>query len=275
MRALLAALLLLAGCVALGEAPVATDADYVEHRLQVPGVGFARLCLPRGGATQPLVLINHGSPSAAQRPSQSVASCWSDAVRFFTSRGHAVGLPLRRGYGVNGGIWAEAFGPCDSPDYVRAGREGARDIEAAWRFLAARPDVPAGPVTIVGQSAGGWAALALAASNPPGLGRVINMAGGRGGRRNDQPNSNCSPDRLVQAAGTFGTTARTPMLWVYTANDSYFDPGLAARMHYAFTAAGGQARLVALGPFRQDGHSLFFGTGGASIWGPVVEDFLR
>ena len=268
-------LLLLAGCVAAAEAPVATDADYTEQRLQVPGVGFVRLCLPRGGATRPLVLINHGSPTAARRPTQAVASCWSDAVRFFTGRGHAVGLPLRRGYGVNGGVWAEAYGPCHQADFATAGRESARDIEAAWRFLAARPDVPAGPVTLVGQSAGGWGVLALAAQNPSGLGRVISMAGGRGGRRAEQANNNCSPGALVAAAGEYGRTARAPMLWVYTANDSYFGPDLAAAMHRAFTAAGGVARLAAMAPFRQDGHSLFFGTDGVTIWGPLFEDFLR
>lgn len=267
--------LLLAACVAQGEAPVATGGDYVEHRLQVPGVGFTRLCLPTGGAIAPLVLINHGSPSAAQRPNQSVASCWSDAVRFFTSRGHAVGLPLRRGYGVNGGAWVEAYGPCDRADFATAGAEAARDIEAAWRFLAARPDVAPGPVIVVGQSAGGWGALALAARNPAGLGRVVNMAGGRGGRRDGQANANCSPDALVAAAGEIGATARVPMLWVYTANDSYFGPALAARMHRAFTAAGGQARLAAMGAYGQDGHSLFFGTGGVFIWGPLIEEFLR
>ena len=274
MRRLACLLLSLAACVPQ-EPPPATRADHAEHRLQVPGVGFTRLCLPRDGATRPLVLINHGSPGAAQRAGLNVASCDSEAVRFFTGRGHPVGLPLRRGYGVNGGARAEAYGPCEQADFARAGREGANDIEAAWRFLAARPDVPAGPVTIVGQSAGGWAALALAARNPPGLGRVVNMAGGRGGRRDGQANNNCSPDELVRAAGEFGATARVPTLWIYTANDSFFDPMLAGRMHRAFTTAGGQARLAAVGPFRQDGHTLFFGTGGSLVWGPMVEEFVR
>lgn len=268
-------LLVLAGCVPQ-QPPNAAQVDQSEHRLQVPGLGFTRLCLPRDGATRPLVLINHGSPtSAAQRQTMNVAACGAEAVRFFTDRGHAVGLPLRRGYGVNGGVWAEAYGPCDHADFASAGREGANDIEAAWRFLAARPDVPPGPVTVVGQSAGGWAALALAARNPPGLGHVVNMAGGRGGWRNGQANANCSPSALVRAAGEYGATARVPTLWIYTANDSFFDPALAGRMHEAFTAAGGRARLAALGPFRQDGHSLFFGMGGSLIWGPLVEEFVR
>jgi hypothetical protein len=46
-------------------------------------------------------------------------------------------------------------------------------------------------------------------------------------------------------------------------------------MHRAFTTAGGNARLAALAPYRQDGHSLFFGPGGVSIWGPLIEEFVR
>ncbi|WP_201451816.1 alpha/beta hydrolase family protein [Rhodovarius lipocyclicus] len=233
----------------------------------------ARLCLPEGGARRPLVLINHGSPpNAARRPSMTPASCQAEAVRFFLARGHAVAMPMRRGYGPSGGNWAEGFGPCNAPDYVRAGLEAARDMRAAIATLAARPDVPAGPVLVVGQSAGGWGTIALASRNPPEVAGYVNMAGGRGGHVDNIPNLNCAPDRLVEAAGRYGATARASMLWVYTANDSYFAPELARRMHAAFTAAGGQARFVAAAPFGTDGHGLFFGRGGSAIWGPLVTE---
>ncbi|RVT97962.1 hypothetical protein EOD42_06695 [Rhodovarius crocodyli] len=233
----------------------------------------ARLCLPQGGARRPLVLINHGSPAnAARRPAMTATSCGAEAVRFFLARGHAVGIPLRRGYGASGGNWAETYGRCDNADYVRAGLEGARDIRAAMTALTARPDVPAGLVLVVGQSAGGWASMALASQNPPGIAGYVNMAGGRGGHLNNIANLNCAADRLVQAAGRFGATSRAPMLWVYTANDSFFAPELARRMHQAFTAAGGQARFVAAAPFGTDGHNLFFGSGGSAIWGPLVNE---
>lgn len=233
----------------------------------------ARLCLPEGGARRPLVLINHGSPpNAARRPAMTPASCQAEAVRFFLARGHAVAMPMRRGYGPSGGNWAEGFGPCNAPDYVRAGLEAARDMRAAIATLAARPDVPAGPVLVVGQSAGGWGAIALASRNPPEVAGYVNMAGGRGGHVDNIPNLNCAPDRLVEAAGRYGATARAPMLWVYTANDSYFAPELARRMHAAFAEAGGQARFVAAAPFGTDGHGLFFGRGGSAVWGPLVTE---
>ncbi len=280
MRALsLLLLIAVTACAQAPAGPVANTDRYQEHRVLVPVAGtqiFTRLCLPPQGATAALVLINHGSPASAdRRPAVTPAACGAEAVQWFLARGHAVGLPLRRGYGENGGRWAESYGRCDTPDFRAGGLETARDIEATLEILAARPDVPRGPAIIVGQSAGGWGAMALASRNPPGVQAYVNMAGGRGGWRNGQANNNCSPAALVRAAGEFGATARASMLWVYTANDSFFDPDLAARMHTAFTAAGGQARLLALGPYGRDGHSLFFSGGGAATWGPLVTEFLR
>jgi pimeloyl-ACP methyl ester carboxylesterase len=278
MRLLAFLAVILAGCAAPPEGLVASTAAYQEHRVMVPVEGgriFTRLCLPASGATQALVLINHGSPPRAeQRPGMSPAACNSEAVRWFLARGHAVGLPMRRGYGASGGAWAEAYGRCDSPDFRAAGLETAADIQAALTTLAARPDVAPGPALIIGQSAGGWGVLALAAGNPAGVGAYVNMAGGRGGWRDNTPRNNCSPSALVRAAGEFGATSRGPMLWVYTENDSFFGPALAGRMHAAFTEAGGQARMERLGPWGRDGHNMFFGNNGSQSWGPLVADFL-
>lgn len=270
-------LLALAGCGTGAGGLVASTASHEEHRVMVPidgGTIFTRLCLPPGGATRALVLINHGSPARAeQRPQVTPAACGSEAVRWFLARGHAVGLPLRRGFGENGGAFVEG-NVCARTDYVRSGRESARDITAALAVLTARPEIPRLPAIVVGQSAGGFAAVALAAENPPGVAALVNMAGGRGGWHQNIPRTNCEPDLLVAAAGQFGKTARLPMLWIYTENDSFFDPALAARMHAAFTAGGGQARLERLGPWGRDGHNLFFGNNGSLTWGPLIERFL-
>jgi hypothetical protein len=100
------------------------------------------------------------------------------------------------------------------------------------------------------------------------------MAGGRGGHDNGEPNRNCSPQALVDAARHFGSAARTPMLWIYTQNDSFFGPSLAYAMWRAFKGAGGAGELQQLPPFGDDGHRLFFGPGGSAIWGPLIENYL-
>ena len=101
------------------------------------------------------------------------------------------------------------------------------------------------------------------------------MAPGRGGHRDGTPNENCASDRLVAAAGRYGATSRGGVLWVNTANDSYFDPDLVRAMQAAFTAAGGVLTAVHLGAYDRDGHRLFFGDGGSALWGPVIEAYLR
>lgn len=275
----LAALALLGGC-AIAESDLSADQAGetlllpAEH---VPGGIYTRICHPsRGAPPGRLVLINHGSPGdPAIRPAMRPASCQSEAVRWFTARGHLVAIPMRRGYGRTGGAWAEGYGHCSSPDYAAAGRETARDILAATRAMQLRPGTPPGPAIIVGQSAGGWGALALAAQDPPEVGRIVNMAGGRGGRQGDLPNNVCRPGNLVRTASAFGTTSRMPSLWIYAANDSFFAPDLARDMAQAWRLAGAPVTLRQRPAFGRDGHGLFFGPGGSAIWGADVEAFLR
>lgn len=279
-------LLLLLAATACAEAQPATrqvatrSAERDRVSLEVPGTGqslTARFCRPQASGPVPLVVINHGSPTSADiRPGMRPAQCESEAVRWFLDRGYAVLLPMRRGYGASGGRWAENYGGCANPNYAAGGRESARDIAAAVAFGRAQPGIRPDEVVVVGQSAGGWGSLALAADPPPGVVAVVNMAGGRGGWAGGHANQICGGDgALISAVGTYGRTARLPTLWLYTANDSFFSPDVAAAMHRAFTGAGGRARLEALPAFGRDGHSLFFGQGGSAVWGPVVEPFLR
>jgi pimeloyl-ACP methyl ester carboxylesterase len=103
---------------------------------------------------------------------------------------------------------------------------------------------------------------------------VIVFAAGRGGRVDGKPNNNCNPDKLVAATAEFGRTARVPMLWIYTENDTYFGPDLSRRMHEAFVGAGGDAEYHLVGPFGNEGHGLIDAREGVPIWSPLVSRFL-
>lgn len=248
-----------------------TDASGAHHLLQ------ARVCYPSmvGGAPARLVVINHGSPpSASARPAMRLGRCDQEAARWFTTRGYAVVFALRRGYGATGGNWAEGSGGCARADYVHAGLETARDIAAVVDYATTLPGIRPDGAVVVGQSAGGWGAIAYDSQPHPKVAAFVAMAAGRGGHQDNMPNQNCRPELLAEAAGRFGATASTPMLWVYAANDSYFAPQIADALHQAFTAAGGKAALEQPGPFDGDGHRLFFGPGGSAVWGPMVEHYL-
>lgn len=237
---------------------------------------YTRVCRPRQDTPARVVLINHGTPPDANaRPGMQPSKCDSEAIRWFLTRGYLVVIGMRRGYGETGGAWAEGAGSaCSAEGYAQGGRESARDVDALLAYATTLPYARPDGVVVVGQSAGGWATDAYNSMPHPKALAMVSMAGGRGSHQYNIPNRICRPDELIRAAGIFGATATTPMLWVYAANDSFFAPDVALAMYTAFARAGGKADLIQPGPFDGDGHRLFFGNGGSAIWGPMMERYL-
>jgi len=229
---------------------------------------------PPGSGPFPLAVINHGSSQSSYSRAQFKPSLYEHVARWFLDRGYAVVLPIRPGHGETGGPYFEDQGRCESPEYEKSGAATADSIQAAIDYLTAQPFVQKADVVVVGQSAGGWGALALASRNPAAVRAVINFSGGRGGRADDRPNTNCSPERLVAAAGTFGRAARIRTLWLYSENDSFFAPALSKRMAEAFRNAGGPVDYHLLPPLGADGHVFIERSDAAPLWSPIVEKFL-
>jgi dienelactone hydrolase len=276
-----------AGCASVGErgrgaaAPAAaglqgTKPDGSESWLipsPVPGVLMrATLHRPPGSGPFPLAVVNHGSE---QDPARRVAMpdpSFPPMTAWLLARGYAVLVPQRPGHGATGGRYLEDQGPCGGADYAAAGNAVADSIAAAVSAMRAQPFIAADGVVVVGNSAGGWGALAYAARNPDGVSGVVAFAAGRGGRDRDVPGRNCSPDRLIAAAGAFGRTARVPVLLLYAENDTYFPPALSARIAEAYRASGGNLRYELLPPAGTEGHALIDAP--AAVWGAPVGDFL-
>jgi dienelactone hydrolase len=245
------------------------DAVGVEHLL------YTRVCRPQTEDRARVVLINHGSPpDPSARATMQPSNCASETVAWFLRHGFVVVLGMRRGYGATRGAWAEGFGNCSADGYARAGLESARDVAALVAYATALPFARADGVVVVGHSAGGWATDAYDSQPHPQVVAMVSMAGGRGGHYKMQANNNCQLGELIRAAGVYGRTATTPMLWVYAENDSFFSPAMASAMYKAFTEAGGKAELIQTGAFGSDGHSLFTGRNGSPIWGPMIERYL-
>ena len=151
---------------------------------------------------------------------------------------------------------------------------GDRDWQSFIDFMEGEGMVTPGKAIVVGQSGGGWGAIAFSSLNPSSVRAIITFAAGRGGRVDGKPNNNCAPDKLVEETAAFGRTSRIPMLWIYAENDTYFGPELTKRMHEAFIAAGGKAEYHMLPPFESDGHFLIGSPDGIPLWSPLVSKFL-
>jgi hypothetical protein len=88
---------------------------------------------------------------------------------------------------------------------------------------------------------GGLGALGVAYDKSPGVVGIINFAGGAGSIR---PGEICSgSERLIAAVGRLGEGNLLPQMWLYAANDHYFEPSLAHAMVEAYRAGSRAHRL--------------------------------
>lgn len=219
---------------------------------------------PSGKGPFPVVVMNHGKDSGDPR-----AQTRDRFLAFsgeFVKRGYAVVLPMRTGFSKSTGDYTDPG--CDMTAH---GLIQAKDVASTLRYLETRDWADTKRIIVAGQSYGGLTALAFAAQEFPGVRGIINFAGGLkvNGDTCDWKTS------LVAASAQYGSKTTIPSIWFYGANDNFFDPELAARMHDAYVKAGGHAQLVAFGPFKKDAHGLAISWAGVKIWWPQTEKFLQ
>jgi dienelactone hydrolase len=230
---------------------------------------------PPGAGPFPLIVLSHGSPGSTWERQAMGRYRPLPQIREFTSRGFAVIVPMRRGYGDTEGAWAERYGACGAPDYYRAAREGAKDLVATVQFAQALPYVQRERVILVGQSAGGIASMAAASDNPAGVIGVVNFSGGRGGRPYTHPGDPCVAANMTEAISRLARTIKVPVLWHYSENDQFFAPRHVKAWFQAFENAGAKGRLVMQPSFQWDGHAIFGAQRGLPIWTAAFDGFLK
>jgi dienelactone hydrolase len=220
-----------------------------------PGVAsHAVLFRPAGDGPFRLAVIAHASTQNVLLRAQMPQPQYRPLAALLVAKGFAVLVPERPGHGATGGQYLEDQHGCDEADYVHSGRATADEIAAAMTYLREQPFIRPDGIVIIGHSAGGWGALALAGADPADISAIIVFAAGRGGQANGLPNQICAPNTLLAAAGEFGRGARVPVSWLVAANDSYFPPEFSQRLADAFRRAGGKADLRVLPPYNGEGH---------------------
>jgi dienelactone hydrolase len=242
------------------------DPDVAAHAL---------LFRPPGAGPFPLAVIAHASTQNVLRRAQMPRPEYAALSAWLVARGFAVLVPERPGHGATGGKYIEDQGGCDEANYSRAGHATADAIATALDYLREQPFIRQDGAIVVGHSAGAWGALALAGSNPKGVSMIIAFAPGRGGRANDFPNQVCAPRTLISAAAEFGHDARAPVVWLVSANDTYFAPELARQLADAFRAGGGKVDFRVLAAYGGEGHWLAETDGGIKIAAPELERALK
>ena len=235
----------------------------------------AVLFRPVGDGPFRLAVIAHASTQNVLRRAQMPQPEYRALAAWLVARGFAVLVPERPGHGATGGKYLEDQRGCDEADYVASGRATAEEIRLAADFMRKQSFVRRDGMVIIGHSAGGWGALALAAASPQDISAIIAFAPGRGGHANDFPNQVCAPHTLLAAAAEFGHGARVPVTWLVAANDSYFPPALSRQLADAFRGTGGKVAFRALPASGSEGHWLAETEAGVKSAGPELDRALK
>jgi len=262
----LAAGLTMAAFAACAQTPAAgpTEPEGVPARRQewlVPSpdpatASHALLYRPQGEGPFSVAIIAHASVENEIQRAQMKQPDYAHLALALVARGFAVLVPQRPGHGATGGPYLEGQGGCDAPDYLRAAKATGRETGAALDFLRKQSFARKDGAVIVGHSAGGFGALALARRDPREIAAIIAFAPGRGGHAHGRAGEVCAPDKLLAASGALGRDARVPVTWLVAENDSYFSPDLSKRMADAFRAGGNSVTFRVLPPFAREGHWL-------------------
>lgn len=232
----------------------------------------AVLFRPEGKGPFRIAIIAHASTQNKIQRAQMPQPEYRALAAVLVARGFAVLVPERPGHGKTGGPYLEDQDGCDKPEYQLSGEATADSIDAALTYMRAQPFIRKEAALIVGHSAGGWGALAMAGHK--GVGAVIVFAPGRGGRANNRPNEICATDRLLAATAAFGEEATAPVTWLVAENDTYFPPDFSRQLADAFRdASESDVTYQTLPAFGSEGHWLAE-AGDAALLGSIIASAL-
>ena len=173
------------------------------------------------------------------------------------------------------GAFFSKVGKCSNPNFRDAGRAVAKLNLWIIEYMNTLKRIVPNNVIVVGQSAGGWASIALSSVNPPPVKAIITFAAGRGGRVDGKPNNNCAPDKLVEATGEFGRTSRVPDARGCTSRTTHSSgPTYRSGCTRLSPPPAAMPNIICFPPHGGDGHFFVGAADAVPIWSPLVGAFL-
>ncbi len=218
----------------------------------------------------PVALLLHGKDGLGSAMGDIRPSISAGQARDLADRGWLAVSFTRRGFGRSDGPFP-AIASCAAPKLDDQFTSDAGETIAVIETLRQRPDADLSRILAIGVSAGGGAALALAARNPPGLVGVVNLSGGL-------TMASCtekSEPALVAAVGMLAGKGKVPQLWIYADNDELFPAPLVNKMHEAALGTGADVRRVSLPKLEPRGHNVFGSVQGRRFWLRELDTSLR
>lgn len=227
---------------------------------------------PAGEGPFPLAILSHGRDPLPRR-AQTPRLRFERLARYLVTKGFAVAVPTRVGYGPTFGDFdPETGGRCDSLSLQPMAQATSAQVLATLERARQKRWVDASRWVAIGQSVGGVATVAVAGLRPPGLVAAINFSGGAGGNPDRNPGRPCSPQAFERVITEAAAGAQVPMLWVYWQNDRFWGTELPQRWAQAWRDAGGTLEFHQLPPSGTEGHNGL--NQAMDSWVPLVERYL-
>lgn len=215
------------------------------------------LYAPDGADKSPAILWNHGSePHPGSQPV---------LARFYVSHGFVFFVPHRRGQGRSPGSYImDEIRQSRGAAVIAAQERASLDVEAALRWLRARPEVDPKHIVVSGCSFGGIQAI-LAAERFPDVRAFIAFAPGAMSWSNDRLRA-----RLEQAL----RKPTAPVLILQAHND--YDLGPSEVLGKIAAASGGRSIVYPdFGSTSHDAHWVFATSqAGIDVWSSDVLAFI-
>ena len=221
----------------------------------------------------PYLLFSHGRAGTDQERGKFGRSSEKRNSEYFVSKGFAVILPTRIGYGVSGGPDAEYSGACGSKNYLEARKASIDQSKQVLNHVLDFSYIDKSKGIVVGQSVGGFTTIGLSAENVTGLKGAINFAGGDGGDPIKSAEKPCGEYLIKDTFAKYGASNKIPTLWLYSVNDKFWGEQLPKDWFAAFQKAGGKGQFVSLPAYKENGHSIF--RGNPNAWKNDFEKFIK
>jgi dienelactone hydrolase len=221
----------------------------------------------------PYLLFSHGRAGTDQERGKFGRSSEKRNSEYFVSKGFAVILPTRIGYGVSGGPDADYSGACGNKNYLEGRKVAIDQSKQVLNHVFDFSYIDRTKGIVVGQSVGGFTTIGLSAENISGLKGAINFAGGDGGDPIKAPERPCGDYLIKDTFAKYGASNKVPTLWLYSVNDKFWGEQLPKDWFSAFQRAGGRGQFISLPAYKEDGHSIF--RGDLNAWKNDFEKFIK
>lgn len=250
--------LLCLGISSLSFAEYPVDVLVQEIRIQIeidqkPYQLEAKLFLPQDGKDRhPLAVMTHGRSGPTPNRNPREIHGYSAFNRALAAQGVLVMHLVRRGYGNSDGPDGEYLSSAED-----SGLEGAKDVQAAVAYMRKQSGVIPDRIVVIGQSQGGWVALASSTLEMEGVLGAVNISGATNFAR-AQGYSIRSwevENQLKKAAAFYGKDARRPVMWIYAANDNHSEASV-REWFESFQKSGGKGKLFITEPYSKNGHAV-------------------